>query len=68
MHNRTASRSFKAEAQGGRARVSDRACLTGIVFVLRSGIPWWMLPKPLGCSSGMTGWQVFTTLDFTAHV
>jgi transposase len=26
--------------QGGGPRVSERACLTGIVFVLRGGIPW----------------------------
>src|SRR5206468_5477022 len=35
-------------------RYSDRACLTGVVFVLRSGIPWQMLPQELGCGSGMT--------------
>jgi transposase len=35
----------------------DRACLTGIVFVLRSDIPWQMLPQELGCGSGMTCWR-----------
>src|ERR671918_2533565 len=43
--------------QGGRPHVSDRACLTGIVFVLRSGIPWEMLPQEMGCGSGMTCWR-----------
>ena len=41
----------------GRPRVSDRAALTGIFFVLRSGIPWQMLPKEMGCGSGSTCWR-----------
>ena len=43
--------------KGGRLRVPDRACLTGIIFVLKSGIPWEMLPQELGCGSGMTCWR-----------
>lgn len=33
------------EPKGGRPRVSDRATLTGILFVLKTGIPWEYLPK-----------------------
>jgi transposase len=42
---------------GGRPRVPDRACLTGIVFVLKTGIQWEMLPQEMGCGSGMTCWR-----------
>src|SRR2546423_14538414 len=43
--------------QGGRPRVPDRATLTGIVFLLRSGIPWELLPQEMGCGSGGTCWR-----------
>ena len=43
--------------KGGRPRVPDRACLTGIIFVLKRGIPWEMLPQELGCGSGVTCWR-----------
>ena len=43
--------------KGGRPRVDDRAALTGIVFVLKSGVPWEMLPKEMGCGSGSTCWR-----------
>ena len=37
--------------------MEDRAALTGIVFVLKSAIPWEMLPKEMGCGSGSTSWR-----------
>src|ERR687898_2843045 len=43
--------------RGGRPRVGDRAALTGILFVLKTGIPCKMLPQEMGCGSGMTCWR-----------
>ena len=43
--------------KGGRPRVPDRACLTGIIFVLKTGIQWELLPQEMGCGSGMTCWR-----------
>lgn len=47
----------RSKPKGGRPRVSDRAALTGIIFVLKTGIPWEMLPQEMGCGSGMTCWR-----------
>jgi transposase len=41
----------------GRSPLARRQVLTGILFVLKSGIPWAMLPQELGCGSGMTCWR-----------
>src|SRR5438874_13694305 len=43
--------------KGGRPRLSDRAVLTGILFVLKTGIQWEWLPQEMGCGSGMTCWR-----------
>jgi transposase len=37
--------------------VPDRACLSGIIFVLKSGIQWEMLPQEMNCGSGITCWR-----------
>ena len=47
----------RARWRGGRPRVPDRACLAGIIFVLKTGIPWEYLPLEMGCGSGMTCWR-----------
>ena len=41
----------------GRRPVPNRVALTGILFVLKTGIPWEYLPKEMGCGSGMTCWR-----------
>ncbi len=41
----------------GRKPLSNRAALTGILFVLKTGIPWEYLPQEMGWGSGMTCWR-----------
>src|SRR3954447_12828573 len=43
--------------KGRRPRVAPRAALTGILFVLQSGLPWDLLPQETGCGSGVTCWR-----------
>jgi transposase len=43
--------------KGGRPRLPDRAALTGILFVLKTGMAWEDLPAEMGCGSGMTCWR-----------
>lgn len=40
----------------GKPRVPDRVCLTGILFVLKTGLPWEDFPQEMGCC-GMTLWN-----------
>ncbi len=39
---------------GGRPPIGDREVLTGVLFVLKTGIPWEDLPEEMGCGCGMT--------------
>ena len=32
-------------------------CPTGIIFILKTGLPWEYLPREMGCGSGMTCWR-----------
>lgn len=47
----------------GKPRVPDRVCLTGILFVLKTGIPWEYFPHEMGRTGfassccGMTLWN-----------
>src|SRR5207302_8140287 len=38
----------------GRKPLDYRKVLTGIIFVLKTGIPWEALPQEMGCGCGMT--------------
>ena len=41
----------------GRKRLPDREALSGILFVLHTGIAWRHLPLELGFGSGITCWR-----------
>src|SRR5712672_2094473 len=43
--------------RGGRPPLDDRKVLTGILFVLKTGIQWEYLPQEMGCGCGMTCWR-----------
>jgi transposase len=47
----------RPKPRGGRPPCDRRAVLTGILFVLRTGIGWEYLPQEMGCGSGMTCWR-----------
>ncbi|WP_429548031.1 IS5 family transposase [Paraburkholderia youngii] len=41
----------------GRKPLDDRAMLTGILFILQTGLRWDLLPREMGCGSGMSCWR-----------
>ena len=41
----------------GRKPVEDRKALIGILFVLKTGIPWEDLPQEMGCG-GIERWEL----------
>jgi transposase len=41
----------------GRPPVPNRAALTGVLFVLKTGIGWEDLPAEMNCGCGMTCWR-----------
>jgi transposase len=43
--------------KGGQPPLTDRKALTGILFVLKTGIPWEDLPCEMNCGCGMTCWR-----------
>lgn len=47
---------WEPNPRGGQPRKDDRLCLTGILFVLKTGIAWEDFPHEMGCC-GMTLWN-----------
>ena len=49
--------SLRPGPKGGHRPIENRAALTGILFVLRSGLRWEMLPTDKGCGREMSTWR-----------
>jgi transposase len=48
----------RPHSKGGRPWIGDRSVLGGIIYVLRAGVPWRLLPaRELGCGSPVTCWR-----------
>lgn len=47
----------KPRPKGGRPPIPNRNALTGILFVLKTGMAWEDLPQEMGCGCGMTCWR-----------
>ena len=43
--------------RGGRPPIANRQARTGILFVLKTGLPWEDRPAEVGCGSGMSCWR-----------
>lgn len=43
--------------KGGRPSIPNRLALLGILYILRTGAAWRMLPAELGCGSGVSCWR-----------
>ena len=41
----------------GRKPLDDRKALTGLLFLLKTGLKWEDLPQEMGCGCGMTCWR-----------
>ncbi len=41
----------------GRKPISHKQALTGILYMLKSGVPWELLPQEMGCGCGMSCWR-----------
>jgi transposase len=53
---RTAATTHPPGGTRGHPPVPNRVALTGIIFVLKTGLPWEYFPQELGCC-GMTLWN-----------